>query len=99
MVITLLFGYQTMYYLSSETIEITIKDKERITTGNAQNLESKFLVYTTTEVFENTDSLLYFKFNSSDFQNNLEVGKTYKVRVAGWRIPFFSMYRNIVTQN
>lgn len=93
----LLFGYPTAYYISSETVEITIKDKESITTGSGKDIRSKFIVYTENEVFENTDSWLFVKFNSSDYQNKLEVSKTYKVKVAGWRIPFLSMYRNVVS--
>ena len=93
----LLFGYSTAYYLSSETVDITVKDKERITTGSGKNISSKFIIYSENEVFENTDSWLFFKFNSADYQNKLEVGKTYKVKVAGWRIPFLSMYRNVVS--
>ena len=93
----LLFGYPAAYYISSETVEITIKDKERITTGSGENISSKFIVYTENEVFENTDSWLFFKFNSADYQNKLEVGKTYEVKVAGWRIPFLSVYRNVVS--
>lgn len=88
--------YPVLFYSSSETVEITIKDKERITTGKGENLDSKFIIYTNNEVFKNTDELLFFKFNSADFQNNLEVGKTYTVKVVGWRVPFLSMYRNIV---
>ena len=91
-----LFGYPTAYYLSSETIEITIKDKERITTGTGEDITGKFILYSENEVFENTDSWLFLKFNSADYQNKLEVGKTYKVKVAGWRVPFLSMYRNVV---
>lgn len=88
--------YPILYTNSSETIEITIKDKEQINTGFGDNLSSKFLVYAESEVFENTDSWLYLKFNSADYQNNLERKKTYKIKVAGWRLPFFSSYRNIV---
>ena len=88
--------YPILYTNSSETIEITIKDKEQINTGFGENLSSKFLIFTETEVFQNTDSWLYFKFSSADYQNKLDPSKTYKVKVAGWRIPFFSSYRNIV---
>lgn len=94
--ITLLFGYPIAYYSSSETVEITVKDKDRITTGSGENIDSKFIVYTENEVFENTDSWLFVKFSSSDLQNKLEVGETYTVKVAGWRVPFLSMYRNII---
>jgi len=92
----LLFCYQTAYYISSETVEISIKDKERITTGSGKDISGKFIIYTENEVFENTDNWLFVKFNSADFQNKLEVGKTYKVKVAGWRIPLLSMYRNVI---
>lgn len=95
-IIFLVASYSVAYYFSTETIEVVIKDKERITTGNGENIKSKFIVYTKDEVFENTDSWLFFKFNSADFQNKLEIGKTYKVKVAGWRVPFLSMYRNII---
>jgi len=95
-IIFLAASYSVAYYFSTETIQVVIKDKERITTGNGENIKSKFIVYTKDEVFENTDSWLFFKFNSADFQNKLEIGKTYKVKVAGWRVPFLSMYRNII---
>lgn len=94
--IFLLFGYPVLYYISAETIEITVNDRERITTGSGDNLDSKFLIYCEGEVLENTDNLWYLKFKSSDLQNKLKIGETYKVKVAGWRIPFFSWYRNVI---
>jgi hypothetical protein len=97
LVAVILFGYAGAYYASSEIIEITITDKERITTGSGKNISSKFILYGENEVFENTDSWLYLKFSSSDIQNKLSVGKTYKVKVVGWRVPFFSWYRNIIS--
>jgi len=97
--VILLSSYPTAYYLSSETIEITVTDKERITVGSGEKVAGKFIVYCQNEVFENTDSWLFLKFNSADDQNRLEVGKTYKVKVAGWRIPFLSMYRNVFSLN
>ena len=95
----LLGGYPVAYRLSSETIEVTIKDKERITTGSGESISSKFIIYTENEVFENTDSWIYFKFNSTDHQNKYTVGETYRVKVAGWRVPFLSMYRNVIKTN
>jgi len=95
-VVLFLIGYPIAYYMSKDTVTITVKDKERIVTTDNKTVNSKFLVYTTNEVFENTDSYLYFKFNSSNIQNKLDRGKTYHVIVAGWRIPFFSTYRNII---
>lgn len=83
--------------LKTERITITIKKTERITTGSGEDIRHKYLVFTEGEVFENTDALFFGKFNSSDFQNKLDAGNTYEVRVSGYRVPFLSMYRNIVT--
>lgn len=79
-------------YSSVDKVTITIKDKERIQDRG----DSKYLIFTTNEVFENTDTLLFMKFDSSDIYNKFEVGKTYKVKVNWYRIPFLSTYRNIL---
>ena len=83
--------------MANEVVTITVNEKDRITTGQGETLTGKFLIYTENEVFENTDSWSYFKFNSTDVQNDLKVDSTYTVKVAGWRIPFMSSYRNIVS--
>jgi hypothetical protein len=93
----IIFGYPIAFYSSMETRIITVDDKERATTGNGKYIQSMYLVYTDGEVFKNTDSVLVLKFNSSDVQNQLKEGETYKVQVAGWRILFLSMYRNILS--
>lgn len=79
--------------LTSEDVIITIVDKERVVDSDG---DSKYLVFTEAEVFENTDCLVLGKFNSSDLYGQLKIGETYQVQVYGWRIPFLSMYRNIV---
>jgi hypothetical protein len=79
-------------YGTDEVVTVTVESKERIVTQDS----SKYLVFTNGEVFENTDSLLYWKFNSSDLYGELKEGETYTVRVYGWRIPFLSNYRNII---
>lgn len=100
-IISLLLGIVLTfsYYNTFENIEITVIDKERITTGTGENFQSKYLIFTENEVFENTDDLFYGKFNSSDFQGKLKIGDTYNVKVIGRRIPFINSYRNIVKIN
>ena len=53
-----------------------------------------------TEVFQDTDSALQGKWNSSDvFAQLTSIQKNNQhvtLRVAGWRIPFLSMYRNVL---
>jgi len=50
-----------------------------------------------TEVFENEDSLIFWKFNSNDFVKDIKPGVIYFFKVNGMRIPIFSMYRNILS--
>lgn len=76
------------------TATVTDKDIKNYESG------SKYLVYTedkhgNTKVFEVTDNLLAFRFNSSDVYAGIKVGKTYKFTVAGHRREFFSWYPNI----
>ena len=95
LIILLLFLGALYNYGTKDTVDITIKSKERYIKGGNTTI-SYWLVFTEKEVFKNSDTFWYWKFNSSDLQNELEIGQTYKVMVYGWRIPFFSMYRNIV---
>jgi hypothetical protein len=81
-------GKETQY----ETI--TIKDKERIMDRYGKG--SRYLVWSEDETFENVDSLIFGKFNSSDLQGKLEIGKTYKCEVFGLRVQILSMYRNLI---
>lgn len=75
-----------------EQIHITIEDKQRVTTGS----KSKYMVFTTSETLEDTDSFYHQKYNSSDVFSDLKTGCSYEVNVYGMRVPFFSTYRNIV---
>lgn len=87
-------GYS--YFASQETVTITVIEKERILETHGKQLTAKYLVFAEGEVFENTDSLWFFKFDSSGVQLQLRNGEEYTVDVVGWRIPFLSMYRNII---
>ena len=75
---------------------VTVLDKERIVETNGENIDSYYLVYTDKETFKNKDSFIHSKFNSSDFQRELMIDSTYTLKVSGKRIPFLSMYRNII---
>jgi hypothetical protein len=80
------------YFTKGEVIA-KIKKTERVYSQGS----SKYLVFTDKEVFQNTDSLSYLKFNSSDIYGSLEIGKTYKFEVYGFRLHLFSSYRNIIS--
>jgi hypothetical protein len=47
-------------------------------------------------VFIDTDSKLFFKFDSADIYARMEVGKWYRVRTTGWRLKWFSKFENIL---
>lgn len=90
LILAVLYG---IVYLNSEVPErMTVTDKERITSSE----ESKYLVWSTEETFEITDTVLFWRFNSSDLYGSLEIGKKYCMNVAGWRVPILSWYRNII---
>lgn len=79
-------------YLNEQEITITVKHKERVLSKET----SKYLVWSEDETFENRDSLIKGKFNSSDLYGDLEENHTYRCKVYGWRVQFFSWYRNII---
>jgi len=80
------------FYFNDTTIIATIDKKESISTRKSHT----YLIFTNMGVFENDDVFIRGKFNSSDFYNNLKEGKTYELTVVGMRIPFLSMYQNII---
>lgn len=86
----LMVGKVFIPYANQETITVTVTGGERT--------ESGFLVYTKNEVFKNTDSWWYLKFASSDLQGELmaTLGEKRKIKVYGYRVPFLSLYRNVV---
>lgn len=82
---------------NEQTYVATVTDKDVRNYNNS----SKYLVFTKTEdgetrVFSVEDSLLRFRWNSSDVYGEIEVGKTYRFTVVGFRIEIFSMYENII---
>lgn len=100
LLVIVLIGVSVMasvvYHNSKETVTITVTGKERIAQGSGESLTHKWIVFTQNEVFENTDTGVFLKFNSSDIQNQLEIGKECTVDVAGWRVTYMSTYRNII---
>lgn len=77
---------------SDETLRIT--GKESVSTGHDGGHE--YRVYTNQGTFKVTDSIVHPRFNSADVYGRLETGKTYNCTVYGYRIPFFSSFKNIL---
>lgn len=72
----------------------TVTDKDR-TAG--QDGKSNMRIYTADcGVFSVEDSIPDGAWDSADRYSKIEVGKTYTFRSRGYRVPFFSMFPNIV---
>ncbi len=89
-----IFGIKIAQVCNVNTYTVTVEDKESIRSKGG----SKYLIFTDKEVFQNTDSWLKGKFNSSDFYRDLKVGKRYHIKTIGFRVPFLSWYKNIIYQ-
>lgn len=76
-------------------VTFTVSGKERVCDGG-KNGSCKYLIYTDHGTYENTDSLLKGKFNSSDMYGSICVGTKYTAHVRGVRAPFLSWYKNII---
>jgi hypothetical protein len=95
--ILFLFVLPQLCYLGSQAdVTFTVASKERVSTGSGDSLKHKYLVYTEGETFEVVDTVAFMLWNSSDRYGHLVAGKQYRSRVAGWRFPFWSTYRNIL---
>ncbi|HEX2753119.1 MAG TPA: hypothetical protein VHP34_08480 [Alphaproteobacteria bacterium] len=87
-------GGMAVHYQTAEptTQRVTVTDKDRHVSSEGGGT---YIVFTDKEVFENTDSMLRGKINSSDVQAQLHVGCTYDITAYGFRNNWFSIYRNI----
>jgi len=93
----LIIGLSVMSYNNVSTETVIVDSKERITTGSGEDTSSKYVVFTDKGTFEITDSLLMFRFNSSDIYGSVKADTCYDLVLRGFRIPFLSIYQNIDT--
>lgn len=102
LVVIAVIAFPVMNFSNNHTYTVTITDKERVTTQVAEGqTDSKYLIYGEDEngktyVFEDTDTLFRWKFNSSDVFGALKEGETYELTVIGFRVHIFNWYENII---
>jgi hypothetical protein len=85
--------YAAIAYGTVRTDTCTVTDKTIKRYGDTD----KYLVFTEQcDVMENTDTRWWMKYNSSTVQGKLRVGETYDIKSNGWRVPYFSWYRNVL---
>ena len=102
LVVIAVIAFPVMNFSNDHTYTVTITDKERVTTQVAEGqTDSKYLIYGEDEngktyVFEDTDTLFRWIFNSSDVFGALKEGETYELTVIGFRVHIFNWYENII---
>lgn len=86
-------AYSITYALNTGHETITIEEKwEKIDGGT-----SKYLVSSTNgQVFQITDTILMWRFDSSNMYASIKEGNTCNIKTQGWRLPILSDYKNIL---
>src|SRR3989344_2718321 len=95
-------GMCNVDHLNRDTYQVKVVGTET----KRDDKKDRYLVFTTNlatnkeYVFQNVDSTLEFKWNSSDLQAKLKEAqqhdKTCEIRAYGFRMLLFSSYKNIV---
>jgi hypothetical protein len=88
----------TNNFLNPEKYTATATEKTVKRNGESD----RYLVFTKLadgkiRVLQNTDAFFRGKFDSSDIYARLKQDQTYEFETVGYRIPFLSMYENILT--
>ena len=93
-------GSIALFQMSTRSTEnVVVSSKERVTTGYGDNMSSKYLIFTDQGTFENTDSILNWKFNSSDIYGQIKEGSQCQLETVGMRVTILSWYKNIIRAN
>ena len=86
--------YNIAYAFTSGYETITIKEKWVKYHGN----DAKYLVSSTNgQVFQITDTWVKWRWNSSNLYADLQPNQVCRIETQGWRFPFLSDYKNIIT--
>jgi hypothetical protein len=97
-IITAILTYNIFVaYGTDEYVKFTVTDKERIVNNTSEGSSSKYIIFTNRGSFENTDTVFYWKWNSSDLYSSINKDKTYIAHVYGFRVGFLSLYQNIIS--
>lgn len=92
-IIVALLAYSITYAFTTGYETITIKEKW----VKYQGQDAKYLVSSEDgQVFQVTDTLIEFRFDSSNIYADLDEGETYNINTQGWRFAFLSDYKNIL---
>ena len=87
--------------LTTRKTIITVQEKGGLTHGYVTNGNGRtytnFMIYAKDgRSFENVNTFWCWKWRSTELQSYLQVGKTYRATIYGWRLGAFNVYPNIV---
>lgn len=92
LVVGLPIGYTIASYQNDVVRTCTVEDKESVSTKDSH----EYRVYTDCGNFVVGDAMFAGHFSASDVYRELEEGKTYRIETIGFRVPFLSMFPNIL---
>ncbi len=98
-VTAVLVGIAIFFLLLFYSYFIADTIRTRITDAQLTKSDKYFMIATEDRPLVNLDAKYRLKFDSGNIQNDAIrlKGKEVKIRKYGWRIPFFSMYENVVS--
>ena len=99
LLVTLLSGvaYPVMFYKSAVLMTIMVQGRSFTKTeGFGAEQSDKFQIFFNSEIFICEKCLLYGVDNPEHIFNKLKVGKTYRVKIAGWNNDYLRQKRVIV---
>lgn len=91
-ILIIMLGYYALEYGNEQHFMVTVNKTERTT----EESSSYYLVFTDKGVFQISDQVFKWKFNSSDIYGSIKADSTYEIITTGYRVPFLSMYPNII---
>ena len=93
--LVLIMFFYTIKYSTTITYKKVIIDEKWV---KYQGDNAKYLVSDKEgEVFQITDNIIATRWNSSDLYAKLKSGMNCELKLQGWRLPFLSDYRNILS--
>lgn len=95
MIVALFFGARSVFG-STHTVTFKVVDRQRVCSRSSGG-GCQYLIWTDKGVFKDTDSLLHWKFRSSDLYGQLTPGKRFTCKVYGIRSGLVSEYPNITS--
>ena len=84
------------WYKNSETV-VTGTVTDKYVKNNRDSASQFYIVIDSGDVYENTDSVTFGKYNSADLQAQVHVGDNVEMHVAGKRNSLWSEFRNVIS--